>query len=213
MHNLINPDNALMRFITKLAYSAWLNLLWFVCCIPIVTIGPATTALFYCCNKLAWDEEGYITKAFFHSFRQNFRQGMLIGIIITAAGILMAADGYVLWHLHSTSVFWTIMTAIYLVAAAAYLIVTMYIFPLLAHFNNNTAAMFKNSLLIGMRFLLCTALMALIYFAMLVIIVRFFTPCIVFGMGTCALLCSMLLKNILKLCQESDEETITAQET
>ena len=204
MQNLINPDNALMHFITKLVSSVWLNVLWFICCIPIITIGPATTALFYSCQKLAQDQDGYVTRNFFHSFRENFRQGTLIGLIMTVLGIFIGADGYILYHLHASSAFWTIVTAIYFVAAAAYLIVLMYIFPLLAYFNNNTFAMFKNSLIIGMRFLLCTAFMALIYFTMLVIVVRLFTPCIIFGMGTCALLCSMLLKNIFLQCQQAE---------
>ena len=56
--------------------------------------------------------------------------------------------------------------------------------------------------MIGMRFLLCTALMAVIYFVMAVVVIRFFTPIIIFGEGLCALLCSYLLSNILLLCQE-----------
>ena len=207
MKNLIDPESPLMQLITKIVTSVWLNILWFVCCLPILTIGPATTALFYCCDKMVRNEDGNITKSFFHSFRENFRQGMLIGCIVTILGVLLGADGYVLYHLHTTSAFWTLITAIYLVAVAAYAIVLMYVFPLLAHFDNTTVAMFKNSIFIGMRFLLCTGLMALIYFSMLVIIVRIFTPAVIFGMGTCALLCSMLLKNILIQCQNPDEET------
>ena len=204
MQNLINPDNALMQFISKLVSSVWLNILWFICCIPVITIGPATTALFYCCHKLADDSGGYVTRNFFHSFRENFRQGTFIGIIMTVLGIFIGIDGYVLYHLHADSAFWTILTAVYFVATAAYLIVLMYIFALLAYFNNSTIAMFKNSLVIGMRFLLCTALMALIYFTMFVVVVRLFTPCIIFGMGTCALFCSMLLKNIFLQCRQAD---------
>lgn len=59
-------------------------------------------------------------------------------------------------------------------------------------------------LAIGMRFLLCTVLMAFIYFMMALIIIRIFTPAIIFGEGLCALLCSYPLSNILLLCQEKD---------
>lgn len=88
----------------------------------------------------------------------------------------------------------------------------MYIFPLLARFDNTTAAMFKNAIMLGMRFLLCTAVMAVIYFAMAFVIINVFTPMIVFGEGLCALLCSYLLSNILLLCQEKQEEPASNSE-
>ena len=65
----------------------------------------------------------------------------------------------------------------------------------------------------GMRFLLCTAVMAVIYFAMAFVIINVFTPMIVFGEGLCALLCSYLLSNILLLCQEKQEEPTLARES
>ena len=82
----------------------------------------------------------------------------------------------------------------------------MYIFPLLARFDNTVGAMFKNALFIGVRFLFCTVLMAVIYFAMLLVVVRIFTPAVIFGEGLCALLCSYLLSNVLLLCQEKTED-------
>ena len=63
-------------------------------------------------------------------------------------------------------------------------------------------AMFKNSIITGMRFLLCTVLMMVIYFIMTVVVIRFFTPAIIFGEGLCAFLCSCLLSNIMKLLEE-----------
>ena len=49
MRSILDPDSPVLQFITKLVNSVWLNILWFVCCIPVITIGPATTALFYAC--------------------------------------------------------------------------------------------------------------------------------------------------------------------
>ena len=206
MKSLFDIDGPAMRFVTKLAYSAYLNILWFICCLPIFTIGASTTALFYVSLKVAKDEEGYLTKAFFHSFRENFRQSTIIWLILLVAGIFLGVDGYVFYHMRFDNVLWTLGTAVFIVALAAYAIILMYIFPLLARFNNTIRAMFKNALMVGMRFLLCTALMALIYFIMAVIVVRFFTPAIIFGEGLCALLCSHLLSNILLLCEERTEE-------
>lgn len=209
MSEFFNPDNPIMRFITKIANSVYLNILWLVCSLPIVTIGASTTSLFYVTLKMAKNEEGNLTAAFFRSFKENFRQATKIWLILLAAGIVFALDGYIFYHMWFENVLWTIGTAIFLVALAAYAIILMYIFPLLARFDNTIAAMFKNSIFIGMRFLMCTALMAVIYFAMLFVVIHIFTPAVIFGEGLCALLCSYLLSNILLMCQEQGEKTDT----
>lgn len=205
MSNLLNLDGPVMQLINKIVYSVYLNILWFICCIPIVTAGASTTALFYVTLKIARNEEGNITKAFFRSFRENLKQGTLIWMILLAFGIILGIDGYVVYHMRFENVFWTICAAFLIIAAAAYAIVLMYIFPLLARFDNTIGTMFKNALFMGIRFLLCTIVMAVIYFIMLLIVVRFFTPAVIFGEGLCALLCSYLLSNILQLCQEKTE--------
>lgn len=214
MSNLFNMDGPVLQFINKIVYSVYLNILWFLCCIPVITAGASTTALFYVTLKIAKNEEGNITKAFFRSFRENLRQSTLIWLILLALGIILSVDGYVLYHMRFENVFWTLCTAVFCVAAAAYAIVLMYIFPLLARFDNTTGAMFKNALFIGVRFLFCTVLMAAVYFIMLLVIVRVFTPAVIFGEGLCALLCSFLRSNILQLCQEkSGQHTDAASET
>lgn len=202
MTDLFNLDGPVLQFINKIVYSVYLNILWFICSIPIITIGASTTALFYVTLKMSKNEEGNITKAFFRSFRENFRQGTLIWLILLALGIVLGVDGYVLYHMRFENLFWTLCTAVFCVAAAAYAVILMYIFPLLARFDNTTGAMFKNALFIGIRFLFCTILMAIVYFVMLLVVIRFFTPAVIFGEGLCALLCSFLLSNILQLCQE-----------
>lgn len=211
MHSLFSPDNVVMQFITKLVTAVYLNILWFLCSLPIFTIGASTTALFYVTLKMAKNEEGNITRAFFHSFRENFRQGTVIWLILLGLGIFLGIDGYVLYHMWFENAFWTICAAIFILVLAVYAIILMYIFPLLARFHNTIPAMFKNSIIIGMRFLICTILMAAIYFIMVCIIIYIFTPAVIFGEGLCAFLCSLLLSNILVICQEK-AENVQAEE-
>lgn len=207
MRGFLNPDNVVMQFITKLAIAVYLNILWFLCCLPLFTVGASTTALFYVTLKMAKNEEGNITKAFFSSFKANFRQGTIIWLILLGLGILLGADGYVLYHMRFENAFWAVCTAIFIVVLAVYAILLMYIFPLLARFHNTTLNMFKNSLVIGIRFFLCTIFMAVIYFIMAFVIINVLTPAIIFGEGLCAFLCSYLLSNVLLMCQEKAENT------
>ena len=67
-------ESRFSQLLLKLCYACYLNLLWFVCSIPIVTIGASTTALYYAALKVVRDEDSHVGAAFFRSFRQNFKQ-------------------------------------------------------------------------------------------------------------------------------------------
>lgn len=202
MSNLFNTSGPVYRFIVKVENSVLLNILWFICCIPIVTIGPATTALYYCTHRIVSDEDGYVIRIFFKAFKDNFKQSLCVGIMMTILGVIIGLDGYVLYHLRTTSGFWAILTGIFLVASVAYLFVITWIFPLLARYENTTIAMFKNAIVLSVRFMLCTFVMGVITAAIAYITIFIFTPMIIFGMGLCALLNSWLLKNIFTQCEE-----------
>ncbi len=123
--------------------AAWLNILWFLCCLPVFTVGASTTALFYVALKIAKNEEGAVTRAFFRSFKENFRQATVIWLILLAAGILLGTDGYIFYHMRFESLLWTLGTAVFLAVLAAYAIILMYIFPLLARFDNTVWAILR----------------------------------------------------------------------
>ena len=89
MNGLFSINSPLWRFMDKALRLIWLNLLWFLCCLPIVTIGASTTALYSVTLKYARDEEGYLTRSFFQAFRQNFRQSTIIWLVMAAIGILL----------------------------------------------------------------------------------------------------------------------------
>lgn len=206
MRNLLNPEAPVMLFITRVAYTMYLGVLWLIFCIPIITVGASTTALFTVTLKMVKNEEGAVTSQFFHAFKSNFKQSTIVWLIMLVLGIALGVDGYVLYRLRFENKFWTLLTAIYLIVLAAYAIISMYIYPLMAHFENTIPAMFKNSIMIGMRYLVCTAIMAAIYFGMACIVINVLTPLIVFAEGLCAYFCSYLLSNVFAACEGKKED-------
>jgi uncharacterized membrane protein YesL len=153
---------------------------------------------------MARDEESYITRTFFTSFKQDFFKSTIIGLIMIGLGAALAVDGYIMYRLCFTSVFWTLVSAVLIIAAVAYIIVLLWIFQLQAHFVNTIINMFKNSIMIGMRFIFCTITMAFVFVAMGLLIYYVCTPAIIFGVGTCTYFCSMLAKNILIQCESQE---------
>lgn len=88
----LNLDNPVFRLMSALGDILILNLLWVLCCIPLVTTGASTTALFTVARKLAAGEDSQITKDFFRAFRRNWKTATLMWLPLALAGTLFAAD-------------------------------------------------------------------------------------------------------------------------
>ena len=176
MRSLLNPESPAMRFLTKIGYTIILNLLWFLCSLPLFTIGASTTALYAVMQKLVRNEESGIVSAFFTAFRQNFKQATVIWLIMLATGVVIVADAVLLGRLRATStgtaaVIWTLLLAAIFACMIVYVIVLAYIFPLLSIASNTTANMFKNAFLIGTHYLFVTILVVLIHYVMFFLVV------------------------------------------
>ena len=88
----LNLDSPLMQGLGKMADLMWLNVLTLICCLPIVTIGASLTAMNYMALKIARNEECYITRGFFKSFKENFRQATVIWLIFLVVILILAGD-------------------------------------------------------------------------------------------------------------------------
>lgn len=208
---LFNYDSPFSQAAMRAAVSCYLNLLWFVCSLPLVTVGASTAALYAVTLKLVAGEDDHLTQRFFRAFRENFKQATLLWGVVLCAGALLGLDGYIVYHLRASStgtaaVFWTLLLALLIAAAVAYAIVLAYLFPLTASVANTSAAMLKNSFLIGTHYLFCTITVFAIHFAMFFIVVRLFTPMLIFGEGLCALLSSHFLAPVILSCSYTPDE-------
>lgn len=196
-------DSKFSQVVLKVSSACCLNMLWFLCCIPIFTVGASTAALFRVTLKMAKDEDPKLIPEFLKGFRDNFKQATVLWLIMLALGSVLGFDGYILYHLYQSTVgtlgvICTLGLALIIVAGIAYVIILMYLFPLVASVKNTNFNMLKNALLIGIHYLFCTILMFAIYFAMFFAVVAVFTPLIIFGFGVCALLCSYLLTGVIR---------------
>ena len=57
-----------------------LNIIFLIMCIPIVTIGANFTAMYYVTLKMIKNEETYIFRTYWKSFRENFKQAFYSGM-------------------------------------------------------------------------------------------------------------------------------------
>lgn len=169
MGNLFNPDNKFFVFMGRIADLMILNLLCIVCCLPIVTAGPSITALYYVTLKMVRNEETYIVRGFFHSFRQNLKQGIIINIIMLVVGILLVFDLYFCRVMQTQSSFYKVLNYLFMVGTAVYVMLFIYIYPVLSKFYNSIKRTFLNAFLMSIRHFPYTILMLVITAAPIVL--------------------------------------------
>lgn len=164
MNKIFDMEGPVFSTLNRLADLVWLNILYLICCIPIVTIGASTTAMYYVTMKMVKNEESYITKSFFKSFGTNFRQATTIWLIVLLAGSMLFLDYSIMSGrfgdiaaLNETTQ--KIFMVVFIALGVIYSFVMTYLFPLLAKFDNSIKNTFKNALLISIRHLPFTLLL------------------------------------------------------
>lgn len=160
MRDFFNMDNPLFRTLGKVADLMILNIAFILFSIPIFTIGASITGMYYVALKMAENEEGYIFKGFWKSFKQNFKQATCIWLIDLAVGIILLLDLLILRNAEGTTA--TVMRIMILAVIVVYLMISLYVFPVLSRFYNTVKGTLKNSLLISIANFPYTILMLVI---------------------------------------------------
>ena len=171
MDRFFNMDNKFFTFMSRVADLIILNLLCIVCCIPVVTIGPSIAAMFYVTLKMVRNEESYIVRGFFKSFKQNLKQGIVINLIMLAAALLLYFDISICRSTPGT--IGKVLMVLFMMILVVYLMIFLYIYPVLAKFYNTIKNTFTNAFLMSIRHLPYTALMILVTAAPVLV---FFIP-------------------------------------
>lgn len=73
--------NPLFSFLNLLGQLILLSILWTVCCLPVITVGASTVALYYTVVKVLRRNQDSLFAAFFREFRNNFLQSLNINMV------------------------------------------------------------------------------------------------------------------------------------
>lgn len=195
--NLLNPENGLMIAMTQVTDCIFLSLFWLLCCFPVVTIGPASAALYDACyhgfrrgDKNSWQR-------FFRAFLRNLKAGIPATLVYLAVflgggwGMIQlwngAVCGQVSWMLFAGAAF----------LALVVLGILSLMFPLLSRFETGVKQLLKNTLLLGVANLPRTLVLGGIQGATVCLCIRFVVP-IFFLPALAALICSVFVEPVLK---------------
>ncbi len=217
MKGIFGYEGKFFSFMDKIGSLFWINLLTFICCIPIVTIGASLTACYYVTLKMVRNEEGYLTKSFFKSFKMNFKQSTAIWLIGLVLGFVFFADIHIINSNPSGTVpFSNVIFIAIGIFSIICLMTGTYVFPILAKFDNTVKNTIKNAFLMSVINLPKTIILIvtnLMFPALLVAVIMtgkalWVIPVVLcFGISASAYLCSRILVKIFDkyIPEESSE--------
>ncbi len=154
--NFLSIDGPFIKFMSLIADIIMLSVIWFLLCIPIVTIGPATTAMYYVMTRRIYEKEAYVFTDFFKSFKQNFVQSALSWFVLTALTVIVlfnmfiVARGYVFAN---SKILGNLSIMIYFLILFELILMNLYIFPIISRFHMSFKEGIKTSFMLSNKHL------------------------------------------------------------
>lgn len=156
---IFNPDSKFSQFMGRVFDLMILNLVFIFTSIPIFTIGVNYTALYYVTLKMVKNEESYVWKSYWKSWRQNFKQAVGIWLILLFIGVFLFLDIFLTNQMAGGFAY---LKYVFFVLLFVWGMVLTYVFPVLCRFDNTVRQTIKNSLLMAIRHLPWTIVMLII---------------------------------------------------
>ncbi len=155
-------DGKLAQVISRIFDLIKLNLLCLIFSLPVITAGAGLTAAWYNLLKMARNEESYIGKSYWKAFKTNFRQATIIWSFLIAGFTVIRLDlvflkdaggGGMPIRIALLFIFWILC------------LISLYIFPILARFDNTLRNTMRNACYMTFRYLPYTFLMMSFFLA------------------------------------------------
>jgi uncharacterized membrane protein YesL len=175
-------DGRVYRILERFLDLVVLNLCWLIACLPVVTVWPATTALFAVVREWALGREPRVIGSFLRFFKANFTQSLCLGVLWCPFGLLLlfnlnlAAQSSPPWRLLLFFCFSTL--------GGVYLVASVYLFPVMSNYRVSFVQVIKNSIIFGVGQLPIAVLCLLLVGAVAALVVTLPPTLLVAGSST-----------------------------
>ena len=193
MRKLLDYESGVFQFLGKVVDCICLSLIWTLLSVPIITIGAATTALYYSVNKSVRHGNGYALRGFWDSFKLNFKQATLgwIGILLVFG--VFTADFYIFYQSEK----YASLSVALLILMAIVVVYAIYLFAHIARFTDKLKKALRNSFIMLYLNMHWSILLLIIF--LISILAGFFVPFAIFFVPSLSmLLISLILERVFK---------------
>lgn len=197
---LFNPESWLWKPLGYLGDLVMLSLLWAVFSVPIVTLGPASAALYDTAVHSIRRKEDTVITRFLSTFKRELKQGVLSTLLVLGLSALFFFAPLLIFTRQTD---WPVLLAVWVLLAFFLLCFLCWLWPVISRFSMGFRALHLNSLKLAFGHILRSAPMALVWGLSLYAGLRFVAPLFLCP-ALAALLSSVLLEPVFLKYEEHD---------
>lgn len=209
LETIFNPDNLFFRMLSKGVDFVGLSLLWVLLSLPVITIGPATAALYYTVVKTFRLKNDGAFGMYLKQFWRNLKKGIPVTLICIPAALFLAW-GYDVMSNHIDTSMGVIMYMAYYVALLVPAGTVCYMFPLMGRFEFRIKDLFKAAFIMELRHLPSTFIVVLLTVELAVFTIEKWWP-VLFTPVLAVLLSSLFLERIFPKYVGEEEASLLAE--
>ncbi len=196
MNRIFGHDTFFFRFMNQAGNVIIATLLWLLGCLPVVTIGTSTIALYYTTVKSIRRGEGYVSREFFGAYRRNLKNGIPMTVVFLLLGAVLAIDRMYVDQGQSAaaaafSLGYTLLTLVVMSLA-------VYVFPVMSRFTMSSWECFRLALLMVFRHLPFTVILLGMAIGTVCLVFLIPAPMLFILPGACCYGQSFLMERLLK---------------
>lgn len=163
-------NSGFMRFALLLSRLTILNLIWLICCIPVITAGASTAAQYYSIRRLMNGDT-----AVFGNFRTGMRlywkQASVIWLILAVLAASFAMAYYILDNADVPGK--AVLISIAALAFLTLILTMLWVYPVMVNFKGNLREIIFNAFVFTFMYAPITLIAAAFYGIAVFLLVRF----------------------------------------
>lgn len=157
---LFDYDSSFMRFMSLLSRITLINILWFICCIPIVTIGASTMAQHYSVNCLI-DGNYSVFSSFKKGFKLHWKRATIVWLILAVLSVAFFVAYQMLGAMDLPGK--EVPIALAVLAFITLIIFMLWVFPVMLHFNGSLPDQLFNAFIFAFKHAPTSILAVILY--------------------------------------------------
>ena len=150
-------------------FGAAVPLLAVFLCLPVITFGPAQAGMTYIFRNYSREEHAFIWSDFKEHGLKNFKQSMIVGTINLLVTVVVLIDIYIYLKMPSDNLIITIASTLIIVAFVIFMMMSMYLYPMMVTFKLTIKQLYKNAFLFAIMKLIPNLLILILCIAIVVL--------------------------------------------
>ena len=152
MKSIFSIDSPVVQKLSFFFVFMMVNMIYILCCVPIVTVGAARAALMTCGNLWA-EKDDAGASVFLKAFFKNLKTATPVWLVMLVVGAFLAWDVFLLMN-NSLPAEW-LLWVVLVIPGFCYVVVASQLFQMVARYNCTVKQYIQNALLVGIANPLC----------------------------------------------------------